>query len=66
MHQGKNAAGLWTLQINDPPNGLSGTGTATGSAGLTTTTVALNNPNFGRILSAYDPRIMQIAMKFVF
>ncbi len=49
-----------------PPNGLSGSGTAAGSAGLITTTVALNNPNFGRILSANDPRILQAALKFVF
>ena len=27
---------------------------------------ALNNPNFGRILSADDPRIMQLALKYVF
>jgi hypothetical protein len=33
---------------------------------LITTSVALNNPNFGRILSANDPRILQIALKFVF
>jgi hypothetical protein len=45
-----------------PPNALS---TTTGSTELTTTT-ALNNPNFKRNLSAYDPRIMRIAMKFVF
>jgi hypothetical protein len=49
-----------------PPNGVSGTGTAAGSTGLITTSVALNNPNFGRILSANDPRILQIALKFVF
>ena len=29
-------------------------------------TAAFNNPNFGRILSADDPRIMQAALKFVF
>jgi len=28
--------------------------------------VALNNANFGRILSAQDPRIMQFALKYVF
>jgi hypothetical protein len=28
--------------------------------------VSLNDPNFGRILSAADPRIMQIALKYVF
>ena len=28
--------------------------------------VTLNDPNFGRILSAADPRIMQLALKFVF
>jgi hypothetical protein len=49
-----------------PPNGVSGSGTAAGSTGLITTSVALNNPNFGRILSANDPRILQIALKFVF
>jgi hypothetical protein len=27
---------------------------------------ALNNPNFGRILSAGDPRIMQLALKYLF
>ena len=27
---------------------------------------ALNNANFGRILSASDPRIMQLALKYVF
>jgi hypothetical protein len=42
------------------PTGVSGT------AGIYTPTVALNNPNFGRILSAQDPRIFQIAAKFVF
>jgi hypothetical protein len=29
-------------------------------------TTALNNANFGRILSAGDPRIMQFAMKYQF
>jgi len=29
-------------------------------------TAALNNPNFGRILAADDPRILQGALKFVF
>lgn len=42
------------------PTGVSGT------AGLATPTVALNNPLFGRILSAQDPRILQGALKFVF
>ena len=27
---------------------------------------AINNPNFGKILTAQDPRIMQLALKFVF
>jgi carboxypeptidase family protein/TonB-dependent receptor-like protein len=27
---------------------------------------AFNNPNFGKILTAQDPRIMQLALKFVF
>jgi len=27
---------------------------------------AINNQNFGKILSAQDPRIMQLALKFVF
>jgi hypothetical protein len=49
-----------------PPNGLSGNGTSTASAGFITPTAALNNPNFGKILSADDPRIMQGAFKFVF
>ncbi|HXP89272.1 MAG TPA: TonB-dependent receptor [Bryobacteraceae bacterium] len=31
-----------------------------------TPTAALNNPNFGRILAADDPRILQGALKFVF
>jgi hypothetical protein len=29
-------------------------------------TLTLNNPNFGKILTAQDPRIMQLALKFVF
>ena len=29
-------------------------------------TTALNNPDFGRILSAQDPRIIQLALKYVF
>ena len=29
-------------------------------------TTALNNNNFGRILTAQDPRIMQMAVKLVF
>jgi len=49
-----------------PPNGLSGNGTATSSAGFITTTAALNNPLFGKILSADDPRILQGALKWVF
>ena len=49
-----------------PPNGLTGNGTATSSAGFITPTAALNNPNFGKILSADDPRIMQGALKYVF
>jgi hypothetical protein len=27
---------------------------------------ALNNNNFGRVLTAQDPRILQLALKFVF
>jgi len=27
---------------------------------------AVNNPNFGRILTARDPRIIQLALKYVF
>ncbi len=49
-----------------PPNGLSGNGTATSSAGFITPSAALNNPLFGKILSADDPRIFQGALKFVF
>ena len=49
-----------------PPNGLSGNGTATSTAGFITPTAALNNPNFGKILSADDPRILQGALKYVF
>jgi hypothetical protein len=28
--------------------------------------IDFSSPNFGRILSASDPRIMQMALKFVF
>ena len=49
-----------------PPNGLSGNGTATSASGFLTTTAAINNPNFGKILSSDDPRILQGALKFVF
>jgi hypothetical protein len=42
------------------PSGVSGT------AGLYTPSVSLNNGLFGRILSANDPRILQGALKFVF
>lgn len=49
-----------------PPNGLSGNGTATSTSGFLTPTAALNNPNFGKILSSDDPRILQGALKFVF
>jgi len=49
-----------------PPNGLSGNGTATSTAGFITSTAAFNNPNFGKILSSDDPRILQGALKFVF
>jgi hypothetical protein len=42
------------------PTGISGT------AGLVTPSVALNNANFGKILSADDPRILQGALKFIF
>jgi hypothetical protein len=42
------------------PTGVSG------AAGVVTPVVALNNPLFGRILSADDPRILQGALKFVF
>jgi hypothetical protein len=27
---------------------------------------AINNANFGRFLAAYDPRILQFALKYVF
>ena len=37
-----------------------------GAPGLVTVTTARNNPQFGQILSAQDPRIIQLAMKFVF
>ena len=33
---------------------------------LNAPTTALNNANFGKILSAGDPRIMQLALKFSF
>jgi hypothetical protein len=33
---------------------------------LNAPTTALNNANFGKILSAGDPRIMQVALKFTF
>ena len=49
-----------------PPNGISGNGTQVGGNGFSTPTAALNNPNFGRILSADDPRIMQGALKYTF
>ena len=49
-----------------PPNGASGNGTAAGSTGLITPTVALNSPTFGKILSSDDPRILQGALKFIF
>ena len=37
-----------------------------GSPGMPTVTTARNSPQFGQILTAQDPRIMQLAMKFVF
>jgi hypothetical protein len=37
-----------------------------GGSGLATVTTAFNNPQFGQILNAQDPRILQLAMKFVF
>src|SRR5262249_11774114 len=40
-----------------PPNG------AAGSSGVS---LALGAPNFGQIVSALDPRIVQIALKFLF
>jgi hypothetical protein len=49
-----------------PPNGMSGNGTATSTAGFITAFAPLNSPNFGKILSADDPRILQGALKFVF
>jgi hypothetical protein len=49
-----------------PPNGLSGNGTAASSNGFITTTAARNSPNFGKILSSDDARILQGALKFVF
>jgi hypothetical protein len=42
------------------PTGVSGSG------GVFAPSVSLNSPNFGRILSARDPRIMQGALKFQF
>jgi hypothetical protein len=33
---------------------------------LNAPTTALNNANFGRITTAQDPRIMQMALKFSF
>ena len=38
-------------------------GVGTGMSGIST---AFNASNFGQITSALDPRIMQLAMKFVF
>jgi hypothetical protein len=50
-----------------PPNGLSGNGTATSTAGFITPTAALNaTSTFGKILSADDPRILQGALKYTF
>ena len=37
-----------------------------GSPGQPTVITAINNQNFGKILTAQDPRIMQLALKFVF
>jgi len=49
-----------------PPNGLSGNGTATSTAGFITPTAARNSSTFGQILSADDPRILQGALKYTF
>jgi len=35
-------------------------------APCTAMSTALNTPSFGRILSARDPRILQLALKFLF
>ena len=43
-----------------------GKGTSTASAGFLTPTAALNNVNFGKILSSDESRILQGALKFVF
>ncbi len=37
-----------------------------GAPGMPVVTTARNSPQFGQILTAQDPRIMQLAMKFVF
>ena len=37
-----------------------------GGPGMPLVTTARNSPQFGQILTAQDPRIMQLAMKFVF
>jgi hypothetical protein len=37
-----------------------------GAPGQPIVTTAINNVNFGKILSAQDPRIMQLALKFAF
>jgi len=37
-----------------------------GSPGQPTVITVINNQNFGKILTAQDPRIMQLALKFVF
>jgi hypothetical protein len=37
-----------------------------GGSGLPAVTTAINNPQFGQILNAQDPRILQLAAKFVF
>jgi hypothetical protein len=37
-----------------------------GAPGQAAVTVGRNSPQFGQILSAQDPRIMQVALKFVF
>jgi len=47
-------------------NGFRAGGNPIGSASLAAVTTALNSQQFGQIRNAFDPRILQLAMKFVF